>query len=96
MLALQTYGLCLLIRTGTRTVTSLILRTRTLSDMVALDKRLYTSPRAPTDDPDCAKLARNGCMSSNAVRLSLVEIETLLQLNLWNLGLVWFIVTFHT
>ena len=25
-----------------------------------------------------------------------VEIETLLQLNLWNLGLVWFIVTFHT
>ncbi len=24
-----------------------------------------------------------------------VEIETLLQLNLWNLGLVWFIVTFH-
>jgi hypothetical protein len=27
---------------------------------------------------------------------TVVEIETLLQLNLWNLGLVWFIVTFHT
>ena len=64
MFALQTYGLCLLIRTGTRTVTSLILRTRTLSDMVALDKRLYTSHHATTDsvsrlEPDRVKLARN-------------------------------------
>ena len=70
MLALWTYGHCIN-RTGTRIETALILRTRTLSDMGALDKRLYTSPRAPTDNPDCAKLARNGCMSSSAVRLSL-------------------------
>ena len=76
MLALRTYGLCLLIRTGTRTATTLILRTRTLSDMGVLDKRLYTSHHATTDsvsrlEPDRVKLARNGCMSSSAVRLSL-------------------------
>ena len=64
------------IRTGTRTATALILRTRTLSDMGALDKRLYTSHHATTDsvsrlEPDRVKLARNGCMSSSAVRLSL-------------------------
>jgi len=41
LLALRTYGLCLLIRTGTRTATALILRTRMISDMGALDKRLY-------------------------------------------------------
>ena len=57
-------------------MTSLILRTRTLSDMVALDKRLYTSHHTTTDsvsrlEPDRVKLARNGCMSSSAVRLSL-------------------------
>ena len=75
MLALQTYGHCIN-RTGTRIATALILRTRTLSDMGALDKRLYTSPHASTDTvarvgPDRVKLARNGCMSSSAVRLSL-------------------------
>jgi len=37
-----------------------------LSDMVVLDKRLYTSHHAPTDTvarvgPDCVKLALNGC-----------------------------------
>ena len=75
MLALRTYGHCLQ-RTGTRIATALILRTRTLSDMGALDKRLYTSPHASTDTvsrvgPDCVKLARNGCSLPNAARLSL-------------------------
>ena len=64
MLALRNYGLCLLIRTGTRTATALILRTRTLSDMVALDKHLYTSHHATTDsvsrlEPDRVKLTCN-------------------------------------
>jgi len=62
--------------TGTLIATALILRTRTLSDMVALDKLLYTSHPAPTDsvsrlEPDRVKLARNGCMLPSAVRLSL-------------------------
>ena len=53
-----------------------MLRTRTLSDMGALDRRLYTSHHAPTDTvsrlgPDRVKLARNGCMLPSAVRLSL-------------------------
>ena len=61
---------------GTRLATALILRTSTLSDMGALDKRLYTSHPAPTDDvsrlePDRVNLARNGCMLPSAVRLSL-------------------------
>ena len=47
------------------------MRTRTLSDMGALDKRLYTSHHAPTDNPDHVKIARTGCMSPSAVRLSL-------------------------
>ena len=77
MLALRTYGHCIN-RTGTRITTALILRTRMLSDMGALDTRPYTSPPAPTDavlqlEPDCAKLARTGCMSSSAVRLSLTN-----------------------
>jgi hypothetical protein len=64
------------IRTGTRIATTLILSTRTLSDMDALDKRLYTSHPAPTDsvsrlEPDRVKLARNGCMLPSVVRLSL-------------------------
>jgi hypothetical protein len=46
------------------------LRTRTLSDMGSLDRRLYTSPHAPTDNPDRVKLARNGCILPNAARLS--------------------------
>jgi hypothetical protein len=76
LLALRTYGRCLPIRTGTRLATALILCTRTLSDMDALDPRLYTSYPAPTDaisrsEPERVKLARNGCMSSSAVRLSL-------------------------
>jgi hypothetical protein len=75
LLALRTYGHCLH-RTGTRIATALILRTSTLSDMGALDKRLYTSPHASTDTvsrvgPDCVKLARNGCSLPNAARLSL-------------------------
>ena len=62
--------------TCTRTATALHLRTRTLSDMVDLDKSLYTSPHASTDTvarvgPDCVKLARNGCMLQSEVRLSL-------------------------
>ncbi len=56
--------------TCTRTATALHLRTRTLSDMVALDKRLYTSHHVPTDNPDHVKLARTGCMSPSSVRLS--------------------------
>ena len=61
---------------GTRIATALILRTRTLSDMGALDKRLYTSPHASTDTvarvgPDRVTLARNGGMLLSAVRLSL-------------------------
>jgi hypothetical protein len=76
LLALRTYGRCLPIRTGTRLATSLILRTRTLSDMGTLDKRLYTSHPAPTDvvsrlEPDRVNLARNGCMLPSTVRLSL-------------------------
>ena len=72
---LRTYGHCLN-RTRTRIATALILRTRTLSAMVALDKRLYTSPHASTDTvarvgPDRVKLARNGDMLPSAVRLSL-------------------------
>jgi hypothetical protein len=62
------------IRTRTRLATTLILHTRTLSDMGALDQRLYTSHHAPTDvvsEPDCVKLACHGCMSSSGVRLSL-------------------------
>ena len=39
--------------------------------MGALDKRLYNSHHTPTALSDCVKLARNGCMSSSAVRLSL-------------------------
>jgi hypothetical protein len=75
LLTLRTYGHCLH-RTGTRIMTSLILRTRTLSDMVAADNRLYTSSHASTDTvtrvgPDRVKLARNGCMLPSAVRLSL-------------------------
>ena len=75
MLALRTYGHCIN-RTGTRIATALILRTRTLSDMGALDKRLYTSPHASTDTvarvgPDRVTLARNGGMLLSAVRLSL-------------------------
>ena len=62
--------------TGTRTATALHLRTRTLSDMDPLDRRLYTSPHAPTDTvarvgPDRVKLARNRCMLQITVRLSL-------------------------
>ncbi len=82
MLALRTYRRCLPIRTGTRTVTALTLRTSTLSDMDSLDKRLYTSHPAPTDsvsrlEQDRVKLksqvkvTRNGCMLPSAVRLSL-------------------------
>jgi hypothetical protein len=72
---MHTYGYCSH-RTGTRTATALHLRTRTLSDMVALDRHLYTSPHAPTDTvarvgPDRVKLARNVCMLPNAARLSL-------------------------
>ncbi len=75
MLALWTYGHCIN-RTGTRIETALILRTRTLSDMGALDKRLYTSPHASTDTvvrvgPDRVNLARNGGMLQSEVRLSL-------------------------
>ncbi len=77
MLALQTYGLCLLIRTGTRTATALILRTRTLSDMGDLDNRLYTSHHATTDsvsrlELDRVNLACNGCCWPSAARLSLL------------------------
>jgi len=64
------------IRTGTRTATALILRTRTLSDMGDLDKRLYTSHHAPTDavsEPDCVKLAYHGCCWPRAARLSLLR-----------------------
>ena len=72
---MRTYGYCSY-RTGTRTATALLLRTRTLSDLGALDRRLYTSHHAPTDTvtrvgPDRVKLARNGCMLPSAVRLSL-------------------------
>ena len=75
-LDLRTYGRCLPIRTGTRLATALILRTRTLSDMGTLDKRLYTSHPAPTDtisrlEPDRVKLTCKDCMLPNAVRLSL-------------------------
>jgi hypothetical protein len=70
MLALRTYGLCLLIRTGTRIATGLILRTRTLSDMVALDKRLYTSHPAPTDSvsrlsPLTSRVMCPACLASH-------------------------------
>ena len=62
---------------GTRIETALILRTRTLSDMGALDKCLYNSHHTPTALSDCVKrslkLARTGCMSSSAVRLSLTN-----------------------
>ena len=58
---------------GTRIATALILRTRTLSDMVALDKCLYNSHHTPTALSDCVKLARTGCMSSSVVRLSLTN-----------------------
>ena len=76
MLALRNYGLCLLIRTGTSTATALILRTRTLSDMGALDKHLYTSHHATTDsvsrlEPDRVKLACHGCSWPSVKRLSL-------------------------
>ena len=72
---LRTYGHCLN-RTGTRIATAVILSTSRLSDMGDLDKRLYTSPHAPTDTvarvgPDRVKLARNGGMLPRVVRLSL-------------------------
>jgi len=35
-----------------------------------LDKRLYTSHHAPTDNPDHVKLVRTCCMSPSSVRLS--------------------------
>jgi len=38
-----------------------------------LDKRLYNSHHTPTALSDCVKLARTGCMSSSAVRLSLTN-----------------------
>jgi hypothetical protein len=65
LLALRTYGHCIN-RTGTRIATVLILRTRTLSDMGALDKCLYTSHHTPTNTvarvgPACVKLALHGC-----------------------------------
>ncbi len=77
----RNYGLCPRIRTGPRVATALILRTRTLSDMGALDTRLYTSPHAPTDsvsqlEPDCVKLACPGCWSPSAARLSLLRYCT--------------------
>jgi hypothetical protein len=77
----RTYGLCLLIRTGTRAATVLILRTRTLSDMDALDKRLYTSHHATTDsvsrlEQDRVKLACNGCCWPSVARLSLLRYCT--------------------
>jgi hypothetical protein len=55
---------------------SSFLRTRTLSVAGALDRRLHTSPRAPTDTvsaPERAKPARNsfhGCKLLSAARLS--------------------------
>ena len=81
MLALQTYGHCIN-RTGTRIATAPILRTRTISDMGALDKRLYTSHHTPTDTvarvgPACVKLALNGCSYlQSTVRLSLQRDRT--------------------
>jgi len=56
--------------------TSLHPRTRTLSDMDALDKRLYTSHHAPTDEPDCVKLACHGCCWQSVARLSLLRYCT--------------------
>jgi hypothetical protein len=53
-----------------RTVSLLFKCAPARSDMGALDKRLYTSHHAPTDNPDHVKLARTGCMSPRAVRLS--------------------------
>ena len=47
MRTLRTYGHCPN-RTGTRIATAVILSTSRLSDMGDLDKRLYTSPHAPT------------------------------------------------
>ena len=81
MLALQTYGHCIN-RTGTRIATAPILRTRTISDMGALDKRLYTSHHTPTDTvarvgPACVKLALNGCSYlQSTARLSLQRDST--------------------
>jgi len=77
----RNYGLCPRIRTGPRVATALILRTRTLSDMGALDSRLYTSPHSPTDsvsqlEPDCVKLVCTGCWSASAARLSLLRYCT--------------------
>ena len=59
-----------------------LLRTRTLSDMGALDKRLYTSHHTPTDTvarvgPACVKLALNGCSYlQSTARLSLQRDST--------------------
>ena len=52
-----------------------------LSDMGALDKRLYTSHHAPTDtvsrlEPDRVKLACHGCSWPSVARLSLPRYRT--------------------